>query len=235
MKIIGKGIYDSDGVNIRDVKELLKYAKRENFKPINFTDKEGVILGREDSIKKAIEKQKKVKHTNLPKRIIKVDSRVVGCVYKRYYSILGIYAASLLPLKTRKKVLNKLFIKLKELHDNYIYPLTLAQKDLIFPFSKKGANVLLGYNLEPYLVDLDGISTVYFDSPSPSEKARSLRSFSIMALEILSGIDLYANEEDEYDTTIDEMIARGIPKILAEDIYYENGFQDEERIIKLLK
>lgn len=234
--ILGQGIYDEDGVNIRNPKELSRYTTRINNKPINYTDKDGVILHREDAIRKAIEKQKYVKYTNLPQQIIKVNKRLVGCSYKRYKSVLGIYALSFFPLSTRKRVLKKLYLKLKELYENNIYPVTLAQKNDLLPFSKKESNVILDYSLEPQIIDLDGISTYYSDSFCRREYERSLSSFSILAFEILSGFDFIEFDNDfEFEEYIEQVVSRGVPRELVEDIYDQHGFTDNERILKLLK
>ncbi len=236
IKIEEDGVLDAEEVNIRDPKELRHRGTRINNKPINYIDGDGVILNREDAILKAIEKQEKVKYTNLPQKLIKVDGRLVGCVYKRYNSVFGIYALSYFPLSKRKEVLKKLYLKLKELYENNIYPVTLAQKNDLLPFSKKESNVILDYNLEPQIIDLDGISTYYSDSFCRREYERSLSSFSILALEIISGIDfLDADTDEEMERYIQDLVKRGIPQKLAKEIYNENGFKDEDRIRQLLK
>ena len=56
------------------------------------------MLGREEAILRAIEKQKDVKLTYLPQRIIKKDNnRVIGCEYRRYQTPLSVYAVSYIP------------------------------------------------------------------------------------------------------------------------------------------
>ena len=237
--LIGPGIYDDEGVNIKPWQELMtdNRAVRENKKPINYIDKEGVILSKKAAITKAVEKQKYVKLTKLPQAPIMVDHRLVGCAYHRYHTIWGIYALGLYPPSVRKKVMRKLYVKLRELYANNIYPVTLAQKDKIHPFSRQGSNVLLGFGLEPQIIDLDGISAFYSDTfcKAANEAYKtSLSSFSLLALEVISGLDIM-DEDIDVEYFVEELKDKGIDPTLAKEIVDEYGFKDEERIIKLLK
>ena len=233
----GKGIYDSDGVNIRDIKETLRYACRNNNNPINYIDLDGVMLGREEAILRAIEKQKDVKLTYLPQRIIKKDNnRVIGCEYRRYQTPLSVYAVSYIPfLKKRKEIMYKLFVKFKELVDNNIYPVTLVQKDPLFPFGRHGANVLLSFNLEPIFIDLDGISTIYTESFHQRLYDKAFRDFSILAMEVISGIDYDYDGNQDIDLDIADLVDREIPYDIASDFYNQEGFSTEEQVLRLLK
>ena len=237
--LIGAGIYDDEGVNIKPWQELMtdNRAVRENKKPINYIDKDGVILSKKAAIIKAAEKQEYVKLTKLPQAPIMIDHRLVGCVYHRYHTIWGIYALGLYPPSVRKKVMRKLYVKLRELYANNIYPVTLAQKDKIHPFSRQGSNVLLGFGLEPQIIDLDGISAFYSDTfceAANEAYKKSLSSFSLLALEVISGLDIM-DEDIDVEYFVEELKDKGIDPTLAKEIVDEYGFKDEERIIKLLK
>ena len=223
IKIDYVGIYDKEGVNITKIENLRNKGIRENHKPINYIDSEGVILSREIAIRKAMKKQKYVKYTTLPQNIIKVNGNVAGCVYKKYDSIMGIYGASYLPSNLKKIILRKLYFKMKELYNNNIYPITVAQKNETFPFSSKDSNILLCKNLEPVIIDVDGISAFYSDTFSKAMYEKSLNSFSKLVLEILSGIDI-TDKEDELDFIIDSYINRGI------DEYYIKKYIDYQRL-----
>lgn len=232
--VINKGkVYDSDGVNITDIKDLRNKGIRENHEPINYLDEEGVILGREAAIRKAMEKQEHVKYTTLPQNIIKVNNKVAGCVYKKYDSVLGIYAASFLPLKTRKKILKRLYFKLKELINNNIYPITLAQKHDLLPFTTKNANVLLCKNLDPVIIDIDGISAFYTDSFSETKYNQVMSSFSKLVLEVLSGVDI-KEDDDLIDETIELLINRNIDKSIVKK-YFDYNRLDNEDIKKIIR
>ena len=88
------GVYDEDGVNVADYKNLRDKGKRVDNRALKYIDEDGVILAREEAIIKAMEKQKYVKNTQLPIDIIYVNYRVAGCVYKYYPNKLGIYSTN---------------------------------------------------------------------------------------------------------------------------------------------
>ena len=192
------------------------------------------IINREEAIRKAIEKQKYVKYTTLPQNIIKVNDRVVGCVYKKFDSKIGIYASSFLPLKYRKLILKRLVIKVNELHKNYIYPVTLAQKNTLFPFSSKDSNVLLCNGFDPVLIDVDGISAYYSDSFDERRYDNSMGSLSKLIIEILTGVDLYEYETTEdIEMLIDSCIEQGISEYIMRS-YVNNGRLEKKEIKELL-
>ncbi len=133
--------------------------------------------------------------------------------------------------------MRRLYVKLRELYANNIYPVTLAQKDKIHPFSRQGSNVLLGFGLEPQIIDLDGISAFYSDTfckAANEAYKQSLSSFSLLALEVISGLDIM-DEDIDVEYFVEELKDKGIDPTLAKEIVDEYGFKDEERIIKLLK
>ena len=198
-------VLDEDGVIISDFKSLRPYNRVTNNEHIYYTDGDGVILSREEAIFKAIDKQKDIKLTDLPKKIIYLNNKIVGCEYKYYPQKFGIYASAYLPLKARLIICKKIMIKVKELLDNNIYPLTLAQRDDMFPFKKNGSNVLLGHKLEPIIVDLDGISAMYSNTFSNRYYKQTLVSLSSLILELLSKVEIADNIEDD-EMLINELI-----------------------------
>lgn len=236
-----KIIYDEDGVNRTSIKEMMKRTNDRYINPIRFIDSDGVILGREDAILRAIEKQKDVKLTYLPQKIIKRITtegsiRVVGCAYRRYHTRFSIYVASHHPLlRKRKEIMFKLYVKFKELIDNNIYPITLVQKDKINPSGRNGANVLLSLDLEPLFVDLDGISAIYTDSFSEYYYKKALNDFSTLAMEVISGLDYDSDGVQDIEQDIADLVDRQIPYDIARDFYYEDGFSTEEQVLRLLK
>jgi len=171
----------------------------------------------------------------LPQNIITVDSQVVGCTYKRYNTIFGIYALSLLPINKRKEVLKELLIKIQELLDNNIYLVTLAQKNLIFPLLKNDSNILLSYRLEPLIIDLDGISAIYTEEYKETYYKETLVSLSKLIFEILLGQDLpweYLDEnQDEFLSLCEKF---GLDCHLAKE-YYDANYLDIETLNKVLK
>jgi len=231
--------YDSEGVNISNFKDLRNNGIRHDNRMFKYTDKDGVILGREDAIRKAIEKQENVKLTSLPKQAIYVNNKIAGCSYEYYPNKLGIYSTAYLPLKLKLKVCEKLLLKVKELIDNNIYPVTLAQHSDKYPASKNNSNVLIGLDLDPKIVDLDGLSAFYSESFSKNYYNRSMTSLSTLIIEILCGMDLNFERIDEEN--IDEyatyLVEKHIPKNYVTKYldYSRLDIQDLDDIVKRLK
>lgn len=234
--IENKGIYDEDGVNIRDFKTLRNcIGFRNDNRLIHYVDGDGVILAKENAILSAINKQKNIKNTSLPQSIIKVDKKLAGCVYKYYPYTLSIYAISFLPLKYRLIIIERLLAKVKELLDNNIYPVTLAQKNDIHPCSKKDSNVLINYKLEPLLIDLDGISALYSDTYSNIGYKKAMTSLSTLILELLIKTDIHYEDMDNYiDDFIIDMKCLGIDEKYI-DSYLEDFSLDLFEMNSLIK
>lgn len=234
--IDNNALYDEDGVNINDFKNLRnRYMKSANV-AIKYIDREGVSLAREDAIKKAIIKQDKIQMTQLPKNIIYVNNKAAGCVYKYYPNKFGIYAAAYLPIKTRLKICKKLLEKVKELVDNNIYPVTLAQKNELFPFSSDNANVLLGFKMDPIIIDLDGISAMYTEKFTGGFYNNCLSSLATLILEIISRVEIKYDLLDEYEIEelIGELIQRGLPRDCVQK-YLDRGYLDFNELNNVIK
>ena len=221
---------DDDGVNISDFKSLRPYNKVKNTENILYRDSDGVILTREDAIYKAMEKQKNVKLTALPKNIIYVKKKIVGCEYKYYPNRLGIYASAYLPLKQRLVICKRLLEKVKELLDNNIYPVTLAQRNPNVPFKRDGSNVLIGLDLDPVIIDLDGISALYSDSFSSKFYTKASSTLSTLILELITRVKLANYCDDDYvvQENIKMMEEAGISSDLAEKYLDYNGLDMED-------
>ena len=207
-------VYDSDGVNINDFKNLRNLGKRYDTRAIKYIDKDGVSLAREEAINKAIEKQEKVSMTRLPKNIIYVDNKVSGCVYQYYPNKLGIYASTYLPLKLKIRVCRKLLEKVKELLSNNIYPVTLAQKNDLFPFISNNSNV--NYS-----------ATLYNNA---------LSSLSSLIFEILTKVELSINtiNDDEVDDYIERLVDKGISDYIVQK-FFDYGSLDIDEIDYTIK
>ena len=228
---------DSEGVIINDFKSLRPYNKVIQNENIYYTDNEGVILTREEAIYKAIEKQRNVKLTDLPKNIIYVSNKIVGCEYKYYPHRFGIYASVYLPLNIRLKICKRIIEKVKELLDNNIYPVTLAQRDSMYPFKSNGSNILIGLDLEPLIIDLDGISAMYSDSYSSKYYNKVLSTLSSLVLELLLKVKLADNIEDD-DYVVNEycslMEEAGITNILSKK-FFDNNYLELDEIENVIK
>lgn len=228
--------YDDDGVNISDYKDLRHLRKESDIKPIKYIDEDGVLLSRKDAIYNAIDKQKKVTMTQLPKNIIYVGNKVSGCVYTYYPHSFGIYSCAYLPLKMKLKICRDILEKIKELLDNNIYPVTLAQRDELFSFTKRNSNILIGLDLEPKIIDLDGISAIYTDKFSLKYYNKTLTSLSFLLLEILTKVALDDKmlEKKEFKNYLEELTRKGIPELVAIN-FVENGYITVPQIEYTLK
>ncbi len=192
-------------------------------------------LPRDKALYRALELQKHIKHTNLPQNIITMNNEVIGCTYKKYNTIFGIYAATIFPMSKRKEILSNLLVKIQELLDYNIYLVTLAQKNELLPLLKKDANILLNYNLEPLIIDLDGISAIYTEEVSQSHYRATLGSLSKLIFEILIGQDLsYEFLDENKDVFLQLSRKAGIDLGIAED-YYDFNYVDMETLNKVLK
>ena len=237
---IPDAVVDEEGVIISDFKDLRPYHKVEANESIYYTDEEGVILSRDEAIKKAIAKQENVKLTNLPQNTIYLNDKIIGCVYKYYPNKLGIYASVYLPLKKRLIICKRIMEKVKELLDNNIYPVTLAQSEDIFPFRRKSSNVLIGMDLDPIIIDLDGISAMYSDNYSEKYYNRTLVSLSSLILELISRVELANSAKDDelaVEYYISTMYEAGVPISLARKFVdnYRLEINELDDIIKTLE
>lgn len=231
--INNNAIYDSEGVNISGVLPFRRrIAKFNNI--INYVDSDGVILCREEALNKAIEKQKKIKRTLLPQGIVKENNRVIGCIYKKYNTIWGIYATSCLPLEYRYNVCRKVIYKVQELLDNNIYLTTLAQRNEILSFSKKDSNVLLDYKLEPLIIDLDGISALYSDTFIDSKYKVALCGLSKLVLEIITKRDLSYEYLDNYKEEYIQILKQYNIDLEYIHKFYDYGYLEIEELKNVL-
>ena len=176
----------------------------------------------------------------MPKNIIYLNDKVIGCEYRYYPHKLGIYATAYLPLKQRLIVCKRIITKVKELLDNNIYPVTLAQRDELFPFKSDKSNVLIGLDLDPVIIDLDGISAIYSDINSLSYYKTAMGSLSALVLELLTRVELANNiSDDEYviNENIDRMENAGINSLFSIKFFDNNRLEMDDlfHIIKTLE
>ena len=126
-------------------------------------------------------------------------------------------------------------MKVQELLDNNIYPVTLAQKNDLFPFSKKDSNILLNIKLDPIIIDVDGRSTFYSDKFVESKYNLTLGSLTKLILEILTNRDLSYELLDDYPEEYYQILSSiGIDKKISKK-YYDYTYIDMDDINKILK
>lgn len=199
--ILAPMILDSSGVRIHSeshIKDVITSDRR----IIKYTDYDGIKLSTESGLIKAIERGKNIRGTNLPSDIIYVDGRARGCVYPYYKHASSIYKTYRRSLKTRLKICRELYIKVKELIDNNIYPVDLCQKSREKLFDKKYCNVFLGPNNEPIIIDLDGKSALYTEVSNLDFERKTCDSLMTLLIELVTREDL---QEDMTQEAFDEI------------------------------
>ena len=174
-------IIDEDGVKVFNKKN--KFTIKKYNAVLKYYDKDGVRMLPEESIKRIIMRQKEIKGTKLPFNYVKINDKVKGTCIHNYKYTTSIYSSSLLSFRLRLKIMQRLLYKLKELNDNYIYPADLSSD--IDNIRNKG-NVLLSLKLEPYIIDMDGCNVTYLEKEDKEETKKSINSYSILLMEILS-------------------------------------------------
>lgn len=166
----------------------------------------------------AISRQKNVTMTRLPKNMVYVENLFAGYVLDRAFGI-QIHKLIGLPLNMKKIIMLKVIKKVSELLDNNIYHIDLNNS----PFSKKSvfindrgkvesvghSHVLVDHHLEPWLIDLDGKSTVYTEKKDERHEQMCLKGLCELLIEFLLDIDL--DEIENYEFELDalyEMLER---------------------------
>jgi len=201
-------VYDEEGVNIAKIKKEDRIEIRKK-NIIHYIDKEGVTLSKEDSLKKAIELQRDIKLSSLPKGIIYVNQRVKGCILKYHSYTTNIYNTRIYRRKIRLLIFKKILERIKELTEHNIYHLDICQKPTE---ESKNTNILLRFLWQPEVVDLEGKSTTYteFDSEYLREKVEL--GLNILFFELLAKDEL----EDFLETE----------EHIMSEILWENGFSE---------
>lgn len=186
-------------------------------------------LRNEDAIYKAIEKQQRVKNTRLPKSVVLVNGKFVGCLIQASYG-LQIHKLIGFPLKFKKAIMLKVLHNVKELLDNYIYHVDLDNSPYASDSWFKGelvghSHVLINpFTLKPQIIDLDGKSTIYRDGYSEKDEKESLYKFSRLMTEFLLGIDLNEyNDDDSLRFVLEDIGVRleYIDKIIDHSMSYD--------------
>ena len=193
----GHGEIDEDGVRIYNKSTLQTIDYTE---PISyFSDTEEIRLRSKDAIYKAIERQKNVYLTDLPKCPIFVNGHFQGCELKKQYGKQIHYLTSL-SIKKKLKIWKAITIKVQELLENNIYPTELDNS----PFTKAvyknefgeyevrfgHSHILVTHSLIPSLIDLDGKSTIYTEHFSDTYYTKVIRAYNTLLIEFLFTIPL---------------------------------------------
>lgn len=218
-------IYDENGVNIANYKIRKQIVRKDNI--LRYVDQDGIRLTREEALYKAIERQKDIHKTFLPKNVIYVNGRVKGCVLHEHSHALKIYKIESFPLRYRLCILKELLSRERELIEHNIYHVDLAQRPSIeFP----NTNVLFQFPNTPQIIDLDGHSAIYTEFFSDKALKRTEDSFALLVMEILTRMNL--------ETYLNNMDISGLfspnelENIMIENISYASKNQLDSEMIR---
>ncbi len=196
-----------------------------------YLDKDGVKIYYKDAFKRIIKRGEKIKLSNLPKASLFIDNKFKGCVLEK---INGFQIHNIFPILSKKikyKILKELLNEIKELTDNYIYPIDTANS----PRVDNHSNILVNYKLEPKLIDLDGKSTLYRESYDDECYLFTLMSLNLLFMELLNDIEIgYQNDQIELDYIKKILMRKGINEELAHKISrYKANYDELDNFAKL--
>lgn len=202
-------IYNKENLKFDNIKEPISYL----------TNNDGVRLRSKEAIYKAIDRQKNISMTNLPKNVIYVDNHFAGCVLKEQRGTQIHYLTGF-PMKYKIMIMKNIILKLKELYSNNVYHVDLAnspfsQSFYIDEFNQQhcmaGHSHILIHHFQPYLIDLDGKSTIYTECFNEKYYKIMIEQINILLVEFLlklqidnilddiNGIELLENELNKYN------------------------------------
>ena len=196
---------DNDDIKIYHIGDTKKNSYVEK---LSYFDNNNVHISFNDAIYKVIDRQSKIKLTDLPKNVIYIDNYFSGYILKEQYGIQIHYLTGL-PLLLKYKIMKKLILKIEELINNYIYTIDIDSS----PFGKciyqdlngnlkyvGHSNILINpLNFNPSIIDLDGKSTIYTDTYNEYYYKQTILKLNILLLEFLFGINL----DDFYNSDAD--------------------------------
>ncbi len=189
-----------------------------------YVDSEGVKIYTKSAIKLAINRQELIKLTTLPRDVIYLNNRFVGCVIKRHKLSFQIHKIwNLLPKSAKINIMFKLKTIIDELVYNYIYPIDLNNKptDKLYSHS----NILVSYNLTPHLIDLDGNSTLYYEYKNSMYEEMTYNSLARLFLELITDLEddyTFDEEINEYNRINNSLSNNSLNNKLLNKIYSNN-------------
>lgn len=199
----GKGLLYKvykDESNLKDINQKFKLYKKDECKKKEYNEKncyidaDGVRIYYRDALLRIIDRQEKIIFSSLPVSQLFINNKFSGCVIRKKIGVQIHYIFPFLTKKRQIKILKYLLMIVKELTDNYIYPLDLANSPIIGNHS----NILVNLRLRPVLIDLDGNSTVYRENYNEQLLKGTFESLNMLFLELIYGFNL-KETESEYD------------------------------------
>ena len=205
---------DNDDIKIYHIGDIKKSLYIEK---LLYFDNDNVHISFNDAIYKVINRQSKIKLTDLPKKVIYINNYFSGYVLKEQYGIQIHYLTGL-PLVLKYKIMKNIILKIEELINNYIYPIDIdnspfgkcAYQDIYGNLKHVGhSNILINpFNFNPSIIDLDGNSTVYTDNYNEYYYKQTILKLNILLLEFLFGINLdgFYNDDNDLSNCIIESL-----------------------------
>ena len=237
-------IYDKENKPMfKPIKHNLNFIKSENFD----NNKEIIKLTEESAIDEIVKKQKKVIKTELPKKLVYVDGRLVGVLIKKVKGI-QVHKFTGAPFAYKKKIALAIIDAVKELLDNNIYHVDLSNSPLTETRYMQGtelnkshghSHVLLNpFTMKINIIDLDGKSAIYTDYVNKALEESSLADLTTLLIEFLYGLDPVEYDFDLTNggnyTLAQELIERGIDYDKAYD-FANNGAKSIEEIREIVE
>ena len=223
-----------DETNLKDNRGAIKIYKKGSWPKtesrICYIDKDGVKIYYRDAFKRIINRQKDIKLSKLPRGSLYINGKFSGCVLQRIYGMQLHYVFPLLSRKNKLRVLKEIIQIIKELTDNYVYPVDTDNS----PFAGKHSNILVDYKLKPRLIDLDGNSTVYRECYDENMYRETLTALNLLFVELLQG-NVYGQNIDELDIEMikDRLVLEGLSIEEARRLStYEGNYDDLNNMVQ---
>lgn len=192
-KLLGEGkdarvyIYSNDYL-LKIYKECSSFISFEKFDTTN-----GVLKAYSpNTILEAINRQRFVKNTSLPKALVYVDGIFRGSLIKRHKSSIELHKIwGVLSRKKRVLILRRLLDNISELINNNIYHFDLTNcPDNSRSNNLSHSNILISRGFNVNIIDLDGRSTIYTTSNNDCYSALVYNGLLSLIIELICDIEV---------------------------------------------
>ncbi len=175
----------------------------------NEENNEHLRLQKKEAIRFAINKQRNVSRTKLPENMVYIEKLFGGCLLRRAHG-MEIHRLINLPLKYRGYIMLEVIESVRELLENYIYPIdmgnSLYAKDCVVTkndgtISYSGhSHVFVNLlNRKISIIDLDGHSAIYTDRYNEEFEKKVFFGLCQLLVEFFLDIDVYDMLDKDYE------------------------------------
>lgn len=178
------------------------------------------------NIIEAASRQPLVKHSTLPLGPLYIDGKFAGCLLKYHRGYINIHNIGMLPKKLKLSIIRKIIMYVKELTDNHIYPLDLANKKGV---GNQHSNILISLSGDIQIIDLDGRSTQYTSEFNQTYYEMSLCSLLSLLTDLLFDIEYVIGdtEDEELEYYAEKLSRNGLSENLVTMIRRQDGISYE--------